>query len=154
MKKHFRWLAVLLAIVLVAAACGGDDDDSGDSASDGDSAAALPVYIGAKAPGAIVVSISDGGGIAGEMKDARVRPIGAVLIGKHGGDVVALDADDRHVYRVRRHAADRRMWEVHLQMGQSMPQIGGEFVFVCECLDCSMHGSSMWMCRWHVSLTS
>ena len=34
MKKHFRWLAVLLAIVLVAAACGSDDDDSSDSASD------------------------------------------------------------------------------------------------------------------------
>ena len=37
MKKHFRWLAVLLAIVLVAAACG-DDDSSSDSADSSDSA--------------------------------------------------------------------------------------------------------------------
>ena len=38
MKKHFRWLAVLLAIVLVTAACGSDDDGdegaSDDSSSD------------------------------------------------------------------------------------------------------------------------
>ena len=37
MKKHVRWLAVLLAIVLVAAACG-DDDSSSDSADSSDSA--------------------------------------------------------------------------------------------------------------------
>ncbi|NDH75998.1 MAG: hypothetical protein EBY52_04510, partial [Actinobacteria bacterium] len=37
MKKHFRWLAVLLAIVLVAAACG-DDDSSSESADSNDSA--------------------------------------------------------------------------------------------------------------------
>ena len=32
MKKHFRWLAVLLAIVLVTAACGSDDDDTSEGA--------------------------------------------------------------------------------------------------------------------------
>ena len=37
MKKHFRWLTVLLAIVLVAAACG-DDDSSSESADSNDSA--------------------------------------------------------------------------------------------------------------------
>ena len=37
MKKHFRWLAVLLAIVLVTAACG-DDDSSSESADSNDSA--------------------------------------------------------------------------------------------------------------------
>ena len=37
MKKHFRWLTVLLAIVLVAAACG-DDDSSSESADSSDSA--------------------------------------------------------------------------------------------------------------------
>ncbi|MEM9204407.1 MAG: substrate-binding domain-containing protein [Actinomycetota bacterium] len=38
MKKHFRWLAVLLAIVLVTAACGSDDDgDEGASDSSSES---------------------------------------------------------------------------------------------------------------------
>jgi osmoprotectant transport system substrate-binding protein len=43
MRRHVKWLAVLLAFALLGAACGDDDDTSTDTGDSGDDAAAEPI---------------------------------------------------------------------------------------------------------------
>jgi osmoprotectant transport system substrate-binding protein len=43
MRRHVKWLAVLLAFALLGAACGDDDDASTDTGDSGDDAAAEPI---------------------------------------------------------------------------------------------------------------